>query len=145
MKTMQKGFTLIELMIVVAIIGILAAVAVPAYQDYTVKAKLSEAAALSGAVKTAMEVAFSEGFSLGSIPTTPATLGLPLAAGSFSSKYVQSVGYDGNGVVTVTLQNETSLPTNVRSGTITYTPSATGGNLAWTVSGSMPSKYWPKK
>lgn len=144
MKTMQKGFTLIELMIVVAIIGILAAVAVPAYQDYTVKAKVSEAASLAGAVKTAMEVAYSEGYSLGSIPTTPSQLGLPKAT-SYQSKYVSQVAYSASGVVSVSLENEPSLPTNVKGKVITYTPTDHGGNLEWIVSSTIPQKYWPKK
>jgi type IV pilus assembly protein PilA len=54
MKQIQKGFTLIELMIVVAIIGILAAIAIPAYQDYTIRAQVSEGATLAGGVKVAM-------------------------------------------------------------------------------------------
>ena len=61
MKTMQKGFTLIELMIVVAIIGILAAVAIPAYQDYTVRAKIQEAVNLSNPHRTSLGIACSEG------------------------------------------------------------------------------------
>ena len=61
MKAIQKGFTLIELMIVVAIIGILAAVAIPAYQDYTVRAKIQEAVNLSNPHRTALGIACSEG------------------------------------------------------------------------------------
>ena len=70
MKRIQKGFTLIELMIVVAIIGILAAVAIPAYQDYVVKAKLSKAAGTADPIKTAIAMFFQEN---GSFPSGTAT------------------------------------------------------------------------
>ena len=142
MKHSQKGFTLIELMIVVAIIGILAAIAVPAYQDYTIRSRVSEAASLSGAVKLAMDVAYSEGYSIGSIPTTPISLNLSLST-SYNSKYVQSVAYDSNGLVTVQLMTEASLG-NASGDTVQYVPAAQGGNLSWTVSGTTPAKYRPK-
>src|SRR3970040_537698 len=110
MKKLQQGFPLIELMIVVAIIGILAAIAVPAYQDYTIRSRVSEAASLSGAVRTAMDVAFSEGYNLGSIPVTHASLNLS-GTNSYKSKYVTSVGYDAAGIITVVLTGDKSLGT----------------------------------
>ena len=85
MKNVQKGFTLIELMIVVAIIGILAAVAIPAYSDYTRKARFSEVVSLTGSYKTAVELCASEqgvqpggsitscGFSVNGVPAAPGT------------------------------------------------------------------------
>lgn len=145
MKKLQQGFTLIELMIVVAIIGILAAIAVPAYQDYTIRSRVSEAASLSGAVRTAMDVAFSEGYALGSIPVTHASLNLS-GTNSYKSKYVTSVGYSALGVITVTLTGEKSLGT-AKNKTVVYTPTtrgAGGGNLSWTVTGGVPTKYRPK-
>jgi type IV pilus assembly protein PilA len=144
MKKLQQGFTLIELMIVVAIIGILAAIAVPAYQDYTVRAKVSEAASLANAVKTAIEVAYSEGSDLGTVGgLSVASLGIS-AAGSYNSKYVAQVAHGANGVVTVTLTSVADLPTAVQGTTVTYTPTAQGGNLSWAVGGTVPTKYRPK-
>ncbi|KPK67518.1 MAG: hypothetical protein AMJ84_12880 [Acidithiobacillales bacterium SM23_46] len=70
MKTLQRGFTLIELMIVVAIIGILAAIAVPAYQDYTIKSRVSEGTSLVSAARTSVDVAFAEGVGLASMYQT---------------------------------------------------------------------------
>jgi len=144
MKKLQQGFTLIELMIVVAIIGILAAIAVPAYQDYTIRSRVSEAASLSGAVRTAMDVAFSEGYALGSIPVTPATLNLSASA-SYKSKYVSSVAYTAFGVITVRTTAEKSLGA-AKSATVIYLPTNRGGNLSWIVStgSTVPTKYRPK-
>ena len=143
MKHSQKGFTLIELMIVVAIIGILAAIAVPAYQDYTIRSRVSEAASLSGATRLAIDVAYSEGYALANIPATPVSLNLS-ASGSYNSKYVASVGYAAvGGLVTVVLTADNSLGT-ASGNTVTYLPTAQGGNLSWTVSGTVPAKYRPK-
>ncbi|MDH3514661.1 MAG: pilin [Gammaproteobacteria bacterium] len=106
------------------------------------RSRVSEAASLSGAVRTAMDVAFSEGYNLGSIPVTPSTLNLSLST-SYKSKYVSRVGYNAFGVVTVTLQTEKSLG-SAKSKTVIYSPSAQGGNLRWYVKGTVPTKYRPK-
>jgi type IV pilus assembly protein PilA len=145
MKQLQKGFTLIELMIVVAIIGILAAIAVPAYQDYTIRSRVSEAASLASAVRTAIDVSFSEGIQLGSIPTTPATLGVASAA-SYAGKYVSSVAYNANGQITIQLRDIADLGL-ARNRTITYSPRNMGANLQWVISNVgtyVPEKYRPK-
>jgi len=102
MKRIQQGFTLIELMIVVAIIGILAAVALPAYQDYTVRAKLSEVILAASACRTSITEVYQTG---GSAPGA-GNWGCE-AAGS-TSKYVASIITDANGKVTVLSQNVTT-------------------------------------
>ena len=84
---LQKGFTLIELMIVIAIIGILAAIAIPAYQDYTIRSKVSEGLNMSGAAKLAVAETFD---SSGSFKADNASYGLPAAA-SISATYVSAI------------------------------------------------------
>ncbi len=100
MSKMQKGFTLIELMIVVAIIGILAAIALPAYQDYTKKAKMSEVILAASACRTTITEVYQSGTSA----PAAGSWGCEVASGS-GSKYVSKVDTSAAGVVTVTANN----------------------------------------
>lgn len=131
MKTIQKGFTLIELMIVVAIIGILAAVALPAYQDYTIRARVSELMLAASGARTCVSEASND---FNTIPTTVAADCAIVPAGKVTAA---SVGQDG--VVSVS-GSAASVGTEV---TVTLTPSIqTGGSLSWVCSGT-PTKYLP--
>src|SRR5262245_21822348 len=103
-KQVQKGFTLIELMIVVAIIGILAAVALPAYQDYTIRAKVTEGLSLASAIKADLSSMYaSDGLNGVGAYADQVNAAQP------ASKYVRSIGVDrGTGVVTITF-NENNI------------------------------------
>ena len=145
MKKAQQGFTLIELMIVVAIIGILAAVAIPAYQDYTVKAKVQEGVNLSNPHRTALGIACSEGALSSGI--SHADLGLA-ASGSYTGPYTNSIAAAGtgtdSGTVTITYA---AIGSQVTAGQqVVYTGNCGPGGMKWTITtaGGFPEKYKPK-
>ena len=147
MKKIQQGFTLIELMIVVAIIGILAAVAIPAYQDYTIKAKLQEVTSLASPAMTAMGVACSEGnlFPAG-VSITNANVGIATDV-SITGKYTASVTVASTaattGTVTAVLGGTT--PISGVTGNIVWTGTCDpAAGMTWAISGTVPAKFLPK-
>ena len=117
----QKGLTLIELMIVIAVIGILGALALPAYQDYTIRAKVSEMLLAANGCKTAVTEAIS------SASDANVSAALPKACDSQTSKYVSGISVDGNGVITVTGNHEALRgSTSASANAIALTPLQTG-------------------
>ncbi len=146
----QEGFTLIELMIVVAIIGILAAIAIPAYQDYTVKAKVTEGPSISAPLFTALGVACSEA-SLGA-NTTMASLGLTGSGTSYTvptSNYVSAISISGlsASAATVVIAYK-AIGTAVSSGDdLEYDGTCAATGFTWAINSansSISAKYRPK-
>ncbi len=127
MKNVQKGFTLIELMIVVAIIGILAAVALPAYQDYTARSQVSEALSLAAGPQTAVTEFWSN---KGYLPTSNASAGLSAAA-SISGKYVTTVTVNSTGIVIAKMKNS-GVAKGIGDGELALSPLTTAGSVKWT-------------
>ncbi|MCB2004596.1 MAG: pilin [Burkholderiaceae bacterium] len=138
-RSMQKGFTLIELMIVVAIIGILAAVALPAYQDYTVRAKVSEVILAASSAKVAVAEAAQANGDMGSITVAPQ-----------ASKYVSTVEYSGSGssgTILAVAQGDNAI---TGKGVMFTGALAANGQVVWTCAASniasapaMDAKYLP--
>ena len=134
MKALQKGFTLIELMIVVAIIGILAAVALPAYQDYTIRAKVSELILAASSARTAISEKFQAD------PSNTGSMGVGVTINVVGK--IATADVSDAGIIVVT-GNATSTSTG-QAVTLTITPTAntSTGTLTWSCVGA-PSKYFP--
>ena len=137
MKAIQKGFTLIELMIVIAIIGILAVVALPAYQDYTARAQVSEALTLAEGQKSAVTEYRSD---RGDWPTTNAMAGV---ASSIGGKYVASVQVGADGIITATMKSA-NVNNDIKGKTLILTPTDQNGSFTWTCDeGTIAQKFRP--
>lgn len=138
----QKGLTIIESMIIVAIIGIIVSVAIPAFQDYRVREKVREAVALADPARSALGIACSQGNLSGA---DNESLGLS-PANAWSGDYTRSIAARGRsageGIVTITL---TSIGGVIEDGQrIVYTGSCEAGGMRWTMTGDVLPKYRPK-
>ena len=132
----QQGFTLIELMIVVAIIGILAAIALPAYQDYTKRAHVTEGLTLAAAAKTAVTEYYA---SEAVFPASNASAGITATATDINGNAVKSVGIGASGAITVTYNARVT-----DDATIIMVPTAGVGGVTWTCdTGTVDDKFRP--
>lgn len=142
MKKVQQGFTLIELMIVIAIVGILAATALPAYQDYTVRAKMAEPIGIAAAAKASVSEYY---VSMGSMPTGATSAGVNTSP--LQSTYIQTVTYTrqttNTADITYTLDN---LNGNVDGQDLEFFGTGSNNGIQWVCNGTgtnVPSKYLP--
>jgi type IV pilus assembly protein PilA len=148
MKNLQKGFTLIELMIVVAIIAILAAIAIPAYQNYVAKSQFSESQTVADGIKTAVSEFWSQA---GKCPKIGTDAGFPTQEASYAGKYVASAKIsDGTATtgtktcdIEVTFKSQ-SVSKDLQGTKATFKGTEDGGNFAWQCSSTAPDKILPQ-
>lgn len=142
MKAIQKGFTLIELMIVIAIVGILAAVALPAYQDYTARAQMSEALTLAEGQKAAVVEYYSDN---GTFPANNTSAGIATAS-TIKGKYVNKVEVSGNATsATITsTMNTSGVNKDISGKTLVLEGKQNSGSFEWTCkAGTVGNKFLP--
>jgi type IV pilus assembly protein PilA len=145
MKSMQKGFTLIELMIVVAIIAILAAIAIPAYQNYLIRTQVAEGMSLMGDAKVAVSEYYSN---YGEFPPTQASAGLATDT-DIKGKYVEKVDLvtgSGTGMGKIQATYGNSANAAIDGGTLTLSPITSAGSISWSCKGDgtkVVAKYLP--
>ena len=137
MKSVQKGFTLIELMIVIAIIGILAAIAIPAYQNYVIRAQATEGSSIIGSLETAFEECYANSGTAASCSKNTA-VGIP-ASKTISGTYVKSAVLGAGGQITVTYN--TNANKDIAGATVVWTPyKSLDGNITWLCNDGTASK-----
>lgn len=139
MKKQPSGFTLIELMIVVAIIGILAAIALPAYQSYTARAQVAEAMSLAGGAKTAVAEFYSQ---TGDWPSDNAAAGLADAE-NIKGNYVAKVEIGKDGAIVATMASD-GVSQDIGGKTVTLTPTVSAGSFSWACTSDAPAATLPK-
>ena len=138
----NKGFTLVELMIAIGIIGIMAMIALPAYSNYMARAQISEAIQLAASMKPEVEMAYAV---TGKLPIEVAVS----SKGGSAGRYVDMIEIDENGVITATISSQAAVP--IQNQQVTFTPSFAPsspdfgkvGNTTWTCGGSMDSYFLP--